>query len=253
MLFLNYDEIHDNLLPFWKEFLAVMDNKDVRCIGPEGKGIEKAQKFSTFAEHGEKIFPLIEKYFTDDNNVALDVRRAIFFDTLKKAETIGVFSSLENNPLLFNHEQSESFKTYVNSKKVLQECIVELNKKSRNHTELNMNLFFIQLKIEENQKNISEYENRSKQYVLLDPLKYLTIVITNVLEHSHKECLRYHRGELSFSDMVEDVRIESVLVENPISEHIKQRRNLDNEIDREIKKQNQYYMNRIANIYGKKL
>lgn len=253
MLFLNYEDINQSLFPLWKEFLERMDQKDIQCIGPEGNGIEKAQKFSTFAEHGEKIFPLIEKYLTDDNNVALDVRRAIFFDTLKKAETIGVFSSLENTSLLFNHEQSESFKTYVNSKKVLQECIVELNKESRHRGELNMNLFFIQLNMEKIQKNISEYEKRSKQYVLLDPLKYLTIVITDVLEHSHKECLRYHRGELSVSDIVEDVRIESVLVENPISEHIKQRRNLDNEIDREIQKQNQYYMNRIANIYGKKL
>jgi len=252
MLFLNYEDINQSLFPLWKEFLERMDQKDTHCIGPEGTGVEKTQKFSAFAEHGEKIFPLIEKYLTDDNNVALDVRRAIFFDTIKKAETIGVFSSLENNPLLFNHEQSESFKTYVNSKKDLQECFVELKKESRHRGDLNMNLFFIQLKMEKTEKNISKYEKRSKQYALLDPLKYLTIVITDVLEHSHKECLKYHRGELSVSDMLEDVRMETVLVEEPLVQRIKKQREFMDQVDQNMKQHNQKYMNRIINMYGKK-
>lgn len=250
MLVLNYDDIENSLLPFWKEFLARMDKKDIRRIGPNNSGVEKKHPFATYTDGSAPVFSLIEDYLTDDNSVALDVRQAIFFDTLNKAEIIGVFSSLENDPLLFNHEQSESVQTYLKSKKVLQECIVELKKENRRGGDLNMNGFFIQLNMEKLQKNISEYENGNKQYALIDPLKYLTAVITGVLEHSHKECLRYHRGETPAPAIHE--MVDTVSVETSIGKHIEQRRNLMDEIDRQITKQNQNYMNKIIHAYGKK-
>lgn len=250
MLVLNYDEIENSRLTFWEEFLSLMDKKDVRKIGPHNGGVEKTDPFVTFKDGSEQILSLIENYLTDDNSVALDVRRAIFLDTIKKAETIGVFSLLENDPLLFNHEQSESFKTYVNSKKILQECIVELKKESRRSVEFNMNGFFIQLKMEKLQQNISDYENGNKQYALLDPLKYLTAVIAGVLEHSHKECLRCHRGETS-PPAIEKI-VDTVSVETSIQPRIEQRRDLMDQIDREIQNHNQRYMNHIMHVYGKK-
>lgn len=255
MLVLNYDDIENSLLPFWEKFLAYMDRKDVRKIGPHNSGVEKKHPFVSYKDSTPPVFALIEDYLTDDNSVALDVRRTIFFNTLKKAEIIGIFQSLENDPLLFNHEQSESFQTYVRSKKVVQECIVELKKESRRGVEFNMNGFFIQLNMEKLQKNISEYENGSKQYALLDPLKYLTTVITSVLEHSHKECLRCHRGEISAPEIHElenTVSVETPECNTVSVQRIEQRRNLMGEIDREIKKQNQNYINGIINIYGKK-
>lgn len=248
MLFLNYDEIHDNLLPFWEEFLAIMDNKDVRCMGPQGKGIEKNQNFSKFEEHGADIFPLIEEYLTHDNSVEMALRQKIFFDCLKNAESLGLFASLENDPTLFNHEQSESFRTYVQSKKVLQECIVELKQENRRGGEINMNGFFIQLNMEKLQKNISEYENGSKTYALVDPLNYLNRVAQTVLQLSHQQCLKHHRGDLPAA---KDENIESVLVEKPMAQYIEQRRNLMNEVDREIAANNETYMTTIY-TYGKK-
>lgn len=248
MLVLNYDDIENSLLPFWEEFLAYMDKKDVRKIGPHNSGVEKKQPFVTYKDGNPSIFALIEEYLTDDNSVALDVRLAIFFDTLKNAEVIGVFNSLENDPLLFNHEESESFRTYVQSKKVLQECIVELKQENRRGGDFNMNGFFIQLNMEKLQKNISEYETGIKKYALVDPLNYLNRVAQTVLQLSHEQCLKHHRGELPAA---KDENIESVLVEKPIAQRIEQRSNLMNKVDQEIADNNKIYMTTIY-TYGKK-
>lgn len=255
MLVLNYDDIADGLLSFWEEFLIHMDSKNTQLMGPGHSGVEKKHSFVSYKDNCKQAFSLIEEYLTDDHSVSLEARRAIFFDILKNAELMGVFSSLDHDPLLFNHEQSESFQKYVQSKKLLKELADEIKKKTRRSGDLNMNVFFIQLDMQKLEKYISEYENGSKQYALLDPLKYLTTVITSVLEHSHKECLRCHRGEIPAPEIHELGNIVSVGTPecNTVSvQRIEQRRNLMDEIDREIKKQNQNYMNRIINIYGKK-
>lgn len=206
MLFLDYDDLEQRLVPLWDAFIEYMDGPNMPKMAPPGVVLEKFQNFKGIAGAEACIIPLLQQYLSADNSADLENRCAIFLHSLQHGHEAGVFAQWENDPKVFSHEQSHAFR----NKTALQQRFTRQRNElaqMKHHGDVDMNVFFAQHELDKVQNELHAYttEKYNNTYTVVDPLTYLTRVAALVLSYSAEQCLKHPNGVVQVQPVQETV------------------------------------------------